>query len=167
MDMGWTAPARGDSELHAGESPNYASILVLCAFLSVGLLWYAQPVPTPHAPTDGKIMEGWVNHICGDGTGQGTEWGRALEVGADRSDRTKVDLARCRARPGPRMRKVVIEIECENDAFEPHPEVEVASMLRDLSDRLLSTSDIRESSPKLYDSDGNHVGTIRLVAWHR
>ena len=65
------------------------------------------------------------------------------------------------------MRKVVIEIECENDAFEPHPEVEVASILRDLSDRLLDTGDIREGGPKLYDSDGNPVGMIRLVSWHR
>jgi hypothetical protein len=72
-----------------------------------------------------------------------------------------------KASPGPRGRKVVIEIECENDAFEPHPEVEVASILRDLSDRLLSAGDIQEGNPKLYDSDGNHVGTIRLVAWQR
>jgi hypothetical protein len=70
-----------------------------------------------------------------------------------------------KVRPGPRMRKVVIEIECENDAFEPHPEPEVASILRDLSDRLLCTGDIREGGPKLHDSAGNQVGMIRLVSW--
>jgi hypothetical protein len=64
------------------------------------------------------------------------------------------------------MRKVVIEIECENEAFDPSPEQEIASILRDLSDRLLSTGDIREGSPRLYDSDGNHVGTFGLVSWH-
>jgi hypothetical protein len=34
------------------------------------------------------------------------------------------------------VRKVVIEIECENDALEPHPEVEAAGILRGLSDRM-------------------------------
>ena len=72
-----------------------------------------------------------------------------------------------KARPGPPMRKVVIEIECENEAFDRSPEQEVASILRDLSDRLLSTGGTREGSPKLYDSDGNPVGTIQLVSWHR
>ena len=72
-----------------------------------------------------------------------------------------------KAKPGPRMRKVVIEIECENEAFDTSPEQEIASILRDLSDRLLDSGDIREGSPKLYDSDGNPVGTIRLVTWHR
>jgi hypothetical protein len=43
----------------------------------------------------------------------------------------------------------------------------VASILRDRSDRLLSTGDIREGGPKLYDRDGNPVGMIRLVSWHR
>lgn len=71
-----------------------------------------------------------------------------------------------KARPGPRMRKVVIEIECENDAFDPSPEQELASILGGLSDRLVSGGDIRDHGPKLYDSDGNPVGTIRLVNWH-
>jgi hypothetical protein len=34
------------------------------------------------------------------------------------------------------MRKVIIEIECENDAFVPHPEVELAEILRRLSQRM-------------------------------
>jgi hypothetical protein len=63
------------------------------------------------------------------------------------------------------MRKVVITIECENNMFLPDPEQEVAGILRDISDRLLDSGEFRELSPKLYDTEGNHVGTIRLFNW--
>ena len=72
-----------------------------------------------------------------------------------------------KARPGPRMRKVIIEIECENDAFEPHPEVEVAAILRDLSDRMYDSGIVEEIGPTILDSNGFKVGTIRLINWHR
>jgi hypothetical protein len=65
------------------------------------------------------------------------------------------------------MRKVVSEIECENDAFEPHPEVEVASILRDLFDRMYDSGIVEEIGPTILDSNGYKVGTIRLVNWHR
>jgi hypothetical protein len=59
----------------------------------------------------------------------------------------------------------VITIECENEMFEPSPEQEVACILRDLSDSLLNTGEFRELSPRLYDSNGHHVGMIRLLNW--
>jgi hypothetical protein len=69
--------------------------------------------------------------------------------------------------PGPPIRKVVIEIECENDAFEPHPEVELASILRDLSDRMYDSGIVEEIGPTILDSNGYKAGTIRLVNWRR
>jgi hypothetical protein len=72
-----------------------------------------------------------------------------------------------KARPGPRIRKVVIEIECENDAFEPHPEVEVAEILRRLSERMYDSGIVEDIEPTILDSNGCKVGTIRLVNWHR
>jgi hypothetical protein len=64
------------------------------------------------------------------------------------------------------MRKVVIEIECENDAFEPHLEVEVAEILRRLSERMYDSGIVEEIGPTILDSNGFKVGTIRLVNWH-
>jgi hypothetical protein len=63
------------------------------------------------------------------------------------------------------MRKVVIEIECENDAFEPHPEVEVASILRVLSDILLHRGIVEVISKSVASSDGHTVGSFRLIDW--
>jgi hypothetical protein len=65
------------------------------------------------------------------------------------------------------MRKVIIEIECENDAFEPHPEVEVAEILRRLSDRMYDSGIVEDIGLTILDSNGHKVGTIRLVNWHR
>jgi hypothetical protein len=65
------------------------------------------------------------------------------------------------------MRKVVIEIECENDAFERHPEVEVAEILRRMSERMYDSGIVEDIGPTILDSNGFKVGTIRLVNWHR
>jgi hypothetical protein len=65
------------------------------------------------------------------------------------------------------MRKVVITIECVNDAFEPHPEVEVAMILRRLFECMYDSSIYEDISPTILDSNGYNVGTIRLVNRHR
>jgi hypothetical protein len=59
----------------------------------------------------------------------------------------------------------VITIECENDAFEPHPEVEVAEILRRLSERLSDSGIVEPIGPTILDSNGYNVGTIRLLNW--
>jgi hypothetical protein len=58
-------------------------------------------------------------------------------------------------------------IECENDAFEPHPEVEVAEILRRLSERMYDSGIIEGIGPTILDSNGFKVGTIRLINWRR
>jgi hypothetical protein len=68
---------------------------------------------------------------------------------------------------GSRMRKVVIEIECEDDCFEPHPAQELANVLAALSDHLLYTGTATEIPKNLLSSDGHTVGLFRLVNWHR
>jgi hypothetical protein len=67
---------------------------------------------------------------------------------------------------GPRMRKVVIVIECENDAFEPHLEVELAEILGRLSESLYDSGLNATVGPTILDSNGFKVGTIRFVNWH-
>jgi hypothetical protein len=66
---------------------------------------------------------------------------------------------------GPRMRKVVIEIECEDDCFEPDPAQELASILAALSDHLLYTGTATEIDRHLMSSDGHTVGSFRLINW--
>jgi hypothetical protein len=55
--------------------------------------------------------------------------------------------------------KFTLEIDCDNSAFEPIPEAEVASLLRKLADQI-------EHEPPpwpIFDINGNRVGTARFI----
>lgn len=57
--------------------------------------------------------------------------------------------------------KVLIEITCDNAAFEYQPEREVARILRDLAYRLWESQGLKERV--LVDENGNRVGKMEVV----
>ena len=61
--------------------------------------------------------------------------------------------------------KVTITISCDNAAFGEEPELEVARILKDLSDDFeLSTDVVADFAhdPVLLDINGNNVGSVKV-----
>ena len=59
------------------------------------------------------------------------------------------------------IRKVEIHIECENAAFQEHPGIEVARLLREAADKC-SEGLTMAPEARLRDSNGNTVGYIEI-----
>lgn len=62
------------------------------------------------------------------------------------------------------MKKFVVEIEMENDAFYPMPQYEVARILNTVA-RKIDETDFQEKSPGFYlfDCNGNKVGFAKTM----
>lgn len=58
--------------------------------------------------------------------------------------------------------KILIEIECGNDAFQPYPGFEVARILTELSDKINPTLDV-DDELSLFDKNGNNVGSVKVI----
>jgi hypothetical protein len=57
-----------------------------------------------------------------------------------------------------------LEIECDNDAFHPYPDLAIANILRDVAEKITGQyrlSDIRNSAQWVRDNNGNRVGTYK------
>jgi hypothetical protein len=54
--------------------------------------------------------------------------------------------------------KFIVEIDCENDAFKPRPQPEVASILQQLAERVDAHPGNELPSLSIMDSNGNRVG---------
>lgn len=58
--------------------------------------------------------------------------------------------------------KITIEIECDNAAFEPHPQTEMSRILKDLAKLIQIKSLSGIDGLKLRDYNGNTVGTVAV-----
>lgn len=56
--------------------------------------------------------------------------------------------------------RIMIDMRCDNAAFDPDPNAEVARILRELADRV---EDSRLYDQVLHDVNGNQVGTLKVV----
>jgi hypothetical protein len=56
----------------------------------------------------------------------------------------------------------VLTINCENDAFQPDPTMELERLLRDIADRI-AMGDVISTYRTIYDANGNDVGRFKLI----
>lgn len=60
------------------------------------------------------------------------------------------------------MKAITLTIQCDNAAFEPEPEYEIARILRELADKIESNV-LEEISCGLHDINGNNVGNLHVI----